>query len=183
MLRRQSLAIWIFLVLIFSGCTTVQNIKLVDPFLREIPEPNYTLGVIGTQLTATFYYTAYSELKDIDGSVIAEPEYMDFFQVNYVDIGEVRVLTLTIEIKNPERYVYSLKEETLVSNKSYDARQSGGKLNQSDLEYRQFVYRLPLEEDIGKVDYCVTLSIGDNEAIRIGPFRYQILNTKGGDIE
>ncbi len=153
-----------------TGCAST-HIQYVDPITRSIPEPHYVLQGIGTPIKVLFYYTAFEEIRDVDGSIINRPHYLDLLKKHNVG-DRYKAITLTIEIANPTELEYSLYQ-TIINSKKNKV-QSGGIINRSNQPYRQFVYKLPLSKDGMDVDYHIKLCIDSNEIMRIGHFKYRL---------
>ncbi len=177
-LKSVTLLITIAMAIILGGCSTIQT-KIVDPTGRQLPDPNYTLRVIGEPILVVFYYTSYEELKDVDGSAVGNPTYLDFLKFHDFHTNKVKAVTLTIEVNNPQRLEYSLYQKLdMKIGKGFKQEevQKGGEANRSNLPYRQFVYKLPYGENVRTVDNLVTLYIGNSEVARIGNFRYNLIH-------
>lgn len=166
----------LFIMLLTVGCATIKPV-VVDQTGREMPDPHYVLQAVGQPLRAVFYYTAYEELTDVDGTVIAVPKYLDFLTTHDIFAENIKTLTLTIEILNPNRIEYLLYQQTKIEGRKLgDERQIGGPIYKSVLEHRQFVYNLPIEKDVRDVDQYVSLSINDDEIMRFGHFQYHLIH-------
>lgn len=163
-------------ILLITGCSTI-NTTIQDPTGRTVPTPHYVLQAVGIPLTATFYYVALKEIKDVDGSVIIEPEYLDFLKFYDIQFKKYKGILLVIEVNNPLELKYTFHESKLtkVGKNLIDVR-VGGILNSSNLKYRQFVYELPYGQHIHTVDHLITVSAGARDIMRIGNFRYNIIN-------
>jgi hypothetical protein len=172
--------ILILLTIFFvSGCAIVRP-QFIDPTGREIPTPHYVSYIPGTPMSITFYYTAYQEVHDIDGTRILKPTYLDFMRYHKLPYEKYQGLTLTIEINNPSKIKYYLYHKMRIKESIQDV-QADGEMKKSNLGYRQFVYNLPYWEDLREVDNIVTLNIDELEVLRIGSFRYTFINEKGGE--
>lgn len=158
-----------YLVFLFLVSCSSFNAIIEDPYGRVIPNPHYTLQVTGKPLYITFYYTAYENIKDVDGTVIGRPSFMELFGNHKINYTRYDGISLTIEVKNPNKIEYSLYELIKVNE-----TQSGDELNKSNLVYRQFVYKLPYGKEVRYVDHLISFRINNEEVIRIGNFRYII---------
>lgn len=171
--------IFIILIMLFFiiSCSTITT-QLVDPMGRVLPDPHYTLHVIGQPMIVTFYYSTFEERRDVDGSLIGKPKFLDM--MNHHDIYEEKYKSvfLTIEIRNPEKVEYSLHDQIKWKTKN-KSMMIGGKVNHSNLEYRQYMYELPFGNGIKEVDHSMVLKINDQEILRIGNFRYNIIYERG----
>ena len=164
------------ILLLMTGCSTF-NTTIQDPAGRAIPTPHYVLQAVGLPLTVTFYYVALKEIKDVDGSVIIEPEYLDLLIFHDIQFKKYKGILLVIEVNNPSELKYILHEtKTITTGKNLIEVQVGGILNSSDLKYRQFVYALPYDPHIHNVDYLVTVNVYERDIMRIGNFRYKLLH-------
>lgn len=176
MIRIRHVTILITLLLVI-GCSTIHT-NLIDPTGRILPDPSYTLQVIGNPLYITFYYAAHKDVKDVDGTHIFNPVYLDFLKFHDINRNEFKGITLTIEVNNPTGLEYSLYEKITMKtggNVNWIEVQKGGEVNRSNLPYRQFVYKLPYGKNFRIVDHLVTINLGNQKDIaRIGNFRYTL---------
>lgn len=167
----------IALVITLVGCTTIEH-NLVDPTGRKIPDPSYILAVLDTDILIVFYYASYDETVDLDGSSIPNPDYLDFLKFHDFSRKKTKAVTLTIEVRNPQGLEYSMYQEMelVIRKDSVNTMkmQVGGEMYKSNLPYRQFVFKLPLREDVRTVDNLVKLYVGKHEVARIGNFRYNL---------
>ena len=169
------------IMLLLVGCATV-NTEFVDPYGRQLPNPHFVLQAVGQPLLVTFYYTAYEEVKDVDGTVIGKPVFLDFRSYQTLSVKKYKALTLTIEVKNPAEIEYQLYEQIKYDEaETGKSIQKGGMIRKSNLPYRQFVYNLPCEDGFRSVDQLVIMSVGNFEIMRIGNFRYDLFQSKGGE--
>lgn len=167
-------------MMLLVGCATVKT-EFVDPYGRQMPNPHFVLQAVGEPLLVTFYYTAYEEIKDVDGSSIAKPTFLDFRSYQNLSVEKYKAITLTIEVRNPKNVEYSLYEQVKYDTANYGGKvQKGGEINRSNQAYRQFVYRLPCKDGVRAVDHVVIVHANDHEIMRIGHFRYD-LYAKGGE--
>ena len=166
----------IAILLLITGCSTF-NATIQDPTGRIIPNPHYVLQAVGLPLTVTFYYVALKEIKDVDGSVIIEPEYLDLLTFHDIQFKKYKGILLVIEVNNPLEWEYTFHETKIIKiGKNLIEVQVGGILNSSNLKYRQFVYALPYDPYIHNVDHLVTVSVHERDIMRIGNFRYNLLH-------
>jgi hypothetical protein len=167
-------------MLFLTGCaTTVVTVK--DPTGRMIPNPHYYYQVIGYPVEVIFYYTAFEEVEDLDGTILNKPTFLSLGEKHKIDTSKYKTVTITIEVNNPYQIEYELYYKKMVIVDEYDNQfpvHSGGRLNSSNSQYRQFVYKLPLEPNVKEVDYAVSLEIADQEVLRLGNFNY-IINSNG----
>lgn len=177
MIRWKHVTLLVAMAMVLVGCATVKT-NYVDPAGRNLPNPHYALQVIGEPLFFTFYYTAYEEVKDLDGSKILKPTYLNLLDFNTIDKHKIKALTLSIEVNNPKGLEYDLYEKVEMKigkgNVNNKLVQKGGSTNRSNLSYRHFVYNLPIGKDVKMVDYLVIVYFQQQEVARIGHFRYQL---------
>lgn len=178
MLKKYPFIFILFLILM--GCST-HKVQLVDPSLRAIPDPHFVLEGVGQPITVLFYYSAFEGVEDIDGTIVANPRYLDFLRHHDIFTNKIKAITVTIEVSNPEGLDYSLVETVSLKVKKLGDVQSGRTLNSSNLIHRQFVYELPLGSNVRDVDHCIKVFTGGNEIMRIGHFRYHVIHSKGGE--
>jgi hypothetical protein len=175
MLRRRYTVIFILLFLLtFASCATIRPM-VVDQTGRKLPSPHYVLQSIEYPIRVLFYYSAIEEVVDSDGTIIANPKYLDFFTIHDVFAEKVKAITMTIEVFNPTGIEYSLYEQTLAKYRKSPETQTGMVLNESKMPFRQFVYELPYGYDIRDIDYNIKVVVNDNDAMMLGPFRYHLI--------
>jgi hypothetical protein len=169
--------VYVILSMLFFASCAATDITVKDPIGRELPDPHYVLKGIDTPITVMFYYTAFQNVTDVDGSVIQRPTFLDLYKFHNLDINEYETITLTMEIHNPENLKYSLYQKIAYEKGDMrDEYEIGGLANQSNLPYRQFVYNLPTGEDIKFA--CHSLSLGTDNGIvmQMGPFQYNLIH-------
>jgi len=176
MLRIKHVILLIAL-LTLVGCATIKT-NYVDSAGRSLPNPSYKFQIIGEPISIMFYYTAYEEVKDVDGSIILKPIYLDLLLYHYLNTKKIKGVTLTIEVNNPEGLEYSLYQKIdmkLGADSIHrTAMQKVGEVNRSNLPYRQFVYYLPFDKEVREVDSLVLFYLGDREVAQIGNFKYNL---------
>lgn len=164
------------MMLMLVGCASTQT-KWVDPTARQVPDPHYVLQAIGEPLTATFYYTAVTKVRDVDGTSVGRFVYLSMSKYHNIDASKYQNLALIIEMNNPTRLRYELYEQTKVEiGDMRNEVQMGGVVNASTLEYRQFVYSLPIGESVRGVEHSVDIFIEGQKTMQIGSFRYNLIH-------
>lgn len=166
------------IILLLVGCASVKT-EFVDPYGRQLPNPNYVLQVVGEPIMVVFYYTAYEQVKDLDGSLISKPTFLDMFQYHNLSADKYSDLTLTIEVRNPKELEYSLFEQVKF-DKDGKTMFQGGNVRKSNQPYRLFMYHLPLGKSIRSASHSITMKKENTNVMQIGSFRYDFY-TKGGD--
>jgi len=174
MLRRYKSIIFVLVVMLLTGCATIQP-QVVDQTGREIPSPHYVLTGTDYPIAVLFYYSANEHIIDADGTVINKPKYLDFFSHHDIFAEKVKAITLTIEVKNPYGIEYTLYKHERIEMRNVGEVQTGETLNSSKLPYRQFVYELPYGQDIKDVEHRVVLMVDNHEILKIGDFRYHLI--------
>lgn len=175
MKRNVILPILFFLLI---GCSTTTNLKLVDSSGRELPNPHYALTNLSTNLTAMFYYVSMSEIKDTDGTIIYRPTYLPMHKV--FKAVPTSKLHLIIEVSNPNKIEYNVWSESMTTcwekyRGKYTEIFAGSLLAKSRVEYRQFIFDIPVSEKIKDVTYGVNLlDKTGNILMYFGDFHYQI---------
>lgn len=169
------------MVFFLAACAT-PALKVVDSTGRKLPYPNYTLQSLSNNLVAVFYYASLTYRKDKDGSMISHPTYLPMNKIHIASSSSD--LLLVIEISNPERVEYSLWSESIITYKKksrgrYNRTFTGSSLAKSIEDYRQFIFKMPINDKIKEVSYSVKLYDGSKIAImNFGDFHYKI--KKGG---
>ena len=166
------------LFLLLVGCATTTNMKIIDPTGRELPTPHYVLQSSSTNLTATFFYASMSQVKDTDGTIIYHPTYLPMTKI-YKATPATKLL-LVIEVSNPKKIQYKFWSEMHItywkkSRGRYNSTFAASQLAKSKMEYRQFIFDMPVSEKIKKVSYGVNLfDQSGNILMYFGDFHYQI---------
>jgi hypothetical protein len=166
------------IIFLLIGCATNMKMNVVDPTGRSIPTPNYYLRSVSSNLSATFYYVHLNTKKDLDGTVVSEPTYLPMNRIYKASSNDS--LLLVIEVSNPERIEYKLWSEIRVTywKKSYSRNNmsySGRLLAKSKVEYRQFVFKMPVSDKIKEVSYGVRLyEKSDQTLMYFGDFHYKL---------
>ena len=163
------------LFFLLIGCSTISHLKIIDSTGRELPTPNYTLKNLYNGMSAVFYYASISTKKDVDGTLIPCPTYLSMNQVH--TISAISCISLIIEVSNPQRFKYKIWAYSTIKKLTIDGDEiKGSKLAESNLEYRQFVFNLPVNSEIKEVSYGV--SICDEKTgkplMYFGDFHYKI---------
>lgn len=175
-MRVKNVILFIIIFFTTTACSTI-NTKIYDPTGRAMPDPHYVLQAMGTPLTVSFYYSAFQQIKDIDGTIIPKPVFLDFLKFHDLYAEKYKTVILTIEVNNPTNIEYSLYQQLRMEvGKSKNEIQIGRELSRSNLAYRQFVYHLPFGEDIRTVDQLIILQINGRNIVRIGNFRYSVIH-------
>ena len=178
--KLKHVTVVLLLFFIITGCASVKT-RLQDQAGRQIPDPHFVLQPVGQPVLVTFYYVAIKSVKDLDGTYVGEPEYLTFLKTHDIKKDKYQGISLIVEVQNPNRLKYSLYEETKISGTKGTQMQTGGVVNSSNLEYRQFVYPLPFGDDLREAEHTVTMHMDDHIVMRIGSFRYNLIHHKGGD--
>jgi len=177
MKKFKHVTLLIVMAMALVGCATIES-PYVDPTGRMLPNPSYTLNVIGEPIRIVFYYTAYEVVEDVDGSQVPKPIYLDFLKHHEFNTKKVKAVQLIIEVNNPMEKEYGLYQEvdlTIARGQVNTTKmQTGGEINRSKMKYRQFVYDLPFGEQVRDVDHRVSFYVKDMEVARIGHFRYHL---------
>ena len=165
-------------ILMLCSCATI-NTNYIDPTGRTLPNPHYALRIIDTPIQVVFYYASYEETIDVDGTVIGNPTYLNYLDHHEFYGKKVKAVTLTIEVNNPSGIEYTLYQTLNVKFRKDSVNVTEkkiGKMNRSNLPYRQFVFHLPYGKTVRDVDNLISFRLNDNEVARIGNFRYNIIN-------
>lgn len=175
--RFLSIILIFTLISITVSCSSTPKVNVVDPSGRPLPNPHYTLKTIGEEnkVSTMYYYTFYSNEKDLDGQLLMHPIYQDRKgQVTY-DLDDTSGLTLTIEIFNPEKIKYSLWKRVVITTKDGKQMYEGDRLALSDKPYRFHIIELPLNKEFEKVEYDVSLIGKKGESLmHFGPYEYGV---------
>jgi len=166
-----------FLSFLLSGCvTTAPKVDLRQYTGRPVANPSYTLeDMQGNKLTATFYYTVYTSLQDIDGSIHLRPNFLNLYENHEFKPKKIVKVTLNIEVWNPKGVTYSLWERTIINQKKGGDITRGGRIAMSNLKYRMFIYELPLLKSYKKVKHGLVMVDSKGRTIfHFGDFKYEI---------
>ena len=136
-MKLKHVTLLVIMAMALVGCATIES-PYVDPTGRQLPNPSYTLNVIGEPIRIVFYYTAYKTVKDVDGTEVAEPIYLDFLTHHEFYAGKIKAVQLIIEVNNPMEREYGLYQEVDLSvargQVNTTKMQMGGEINRSKLK-------------------------------------------------
>lgn len=177
---KARLIVVFFIFVIVSACAGNQRPIVVDPMGRNIPSPHYVLSDMrGYGIDVLFYYTLLEGTKDLDGTVQNNPIYLEIMKVN--EFAKGAKVSLTIEIRNPNKHTYQLWERVQYINAGQDGtnmKARGGRLAVSNLPYRQFVYDLSTDPSLKTVTYGIDLISDRGEVLmNMGNFNYLVSNS------
>lgn len=164
----------IILFLVLTSCTTIRP-NLILESGRPVANPNYVLNDCGvSQLKVTFWYTVYTEIKDLDKTIIYIPNVVD--QLTYHELNDtIKKVALNIEVYNPKNVEYTLsyKLKTRINNDGSTVNVIKSKIaGESDLTYRAYEIRLPFNNNILTGEIVGQLKVDDMPIFIIGPMRY-----------
>jgi len=123
----------------------------------------------------TFYYTVFKSNKDLDGTVLGFPTFLSLSSLHKIKLSEYDLITLTIEVMNPQRTEYQMWDHCVSVNEKGNKDIGSNLLSKSNTVYRYYVFKLPFSESIKEVKYGVTVYDKDgNHMMNIGNFHYMI---------
>lgn len=173
---KKLLLIIMFISFLASGCASPPKVDLRQYTGRPVASPSYTLkDMQGNNLTATFYYTAYTAIKDIDGTGFLIPNFLNLYEKHKLNPKKIIKVTITIEVWNPNKITYSLWERTTINQKEGGDMIRGGRIAMSKLKYRLFNYNLPFLKDFKEVKHgLVMVDSKGCTVFHFGDFKYEI---------
>jgi len=168
-----------FFIFILFICSCAPNVNYIMPITEQTPSPSYVLESTNDfKLNTVFYYSMFQGIKDIDGTEQLYPTYLDLFKKYdiFLNNKNIRKLTLTIEVVNPDEKKYTLKEVATYYDINGNKVDVTGNLGMSVLKYRKHVFDLPLTYKVKRMVYSVLLLDSDGNMIfTYGPFEYNII--------
>lgn len=183
-MKMKNMVPLIILLLFIFGCASTQ-IKAVDQTGREIPMPHYYLKTMDGNFQVLFYWAKHHGVEDLDGTVLSQPTYFDYFRDDFVDPKKVDKVTLTVEVINPKKLRYELWERTIIKDRFGRTISRGELLGYSNQYQRTFVFKLPIDEDIEDVDFGIDFVNQDGQpVVHIGSYTYEVgvkSHKKGGE--
>lgn len=164
------------MLLLLTGCASQPHFDIRDQMGRQMPYPSYSVSSTEYPMSVTFYYAKLRKDHDIDQSILLEPEYLNMFRFHDIDSEKYPQIIVAIEIFNPQELPYLIEEsnELQIGPMRYEAK-SGSILNVSNKKYRNYMYNLPVGDNIRMVDNLITIKVEHNEVFRIGNFRYNLI--------
>ena len=165
----------LMIMLFVVGCATTIKPTYVDPTGRQLPIPHYVLQDLSGELTFTFYYTLFEKYKDLDGTVLRSPQYLDLLKFHEFERSEDSEIVLTIEVLNPKQIEYYIWQKVRVVNQDNTISYLGGELASSNSRYRCYNFQLPKNNTVKEVNFGLdVINSYGNIIMRIGDFRYEI---------
>lgn len=165
MKRWVSLLLLVVSLLLVSGCAS-NRVTVVDSRGRPIPTPHYSL--FSGNMSVTFYYAKISQIKDVDGSLLLNYDFLHLNKNHWFTNDDDVILT--IEITNPNRITYQVIEKI-----QYDLgrKESGRTVGISNQQYRQHSITLPTN-DYSFITHYVEVQSDGYLLFKIGNFNYNL---------
>ena len=140
-----------------------------------MPNPHYiATSTSNTHIRATYYYVGLVEVKDADYSSQYTPIYLNR-NTKYIEKKDFKELNLVLQVYNPLKTTYMVNTHQEVKlNNGRTPEVINGAVAVSNLEYRQYTFRLPFDK--GKYLYNVSLVSKNNKEVymQTGIFLYQV---------
>lgn len=162
----------IFMLFFLSACASAPQVTILDSSGRLMPDPIYKLTDTQKRVFASFWFTAYQEFEDIDGSKVLIPTFLDMTKTNTIDLRMVKKLTLNIEFHNPYgvKYTMNIKIDCIESG----LQKSAGDFTTSQFKYRPYEFSLDLTPKT-KCRYMIFVTSETGERmLMVGPFSYVV---------
>jgi hypothetical protein len=142
-----------------------------------LANPNYVLQDInGTDVLVTFWFTAFTTVKDIDGTIIYIPHTLTMDEEQFLK-KDVKKLTMTVEVYNPRQVEYSISYDEISKINGRKSTYRGfGIVAISDLTYRLHTLDLSFSENLTSSTFSVKIYSRDIPLFMLGPLQYR----KGG---
>jgi len=173
---RKHIILLVTLLFFIVGCATTIRPTYVDPTGRQLPVPHYILQDMSGEIMFTFYYTAFKSKKDLDGTILRIPTYLSLSSLHKIKLSEYELITLTIEVMNPQRMEYRLWGQYISISKTENKIIVSNMLGKSNTSYRYYTFRLPFSDSIKEVIYGVSVYNKDgNHMMNIGDFHYMLI--------
>jgi hypothetical protein len=177
--RRYSLKIKIvtsFIMLLFLVACAGPKVNVVDEGGRQFPNPHYIMKSLNNEISALFYYTAYTTEDDLDGQIIPVPNYLKIHETYSFSKKKYHRLTLTVEVQNPVAHKYELWERSTFKKNGQIETSRGKRIAYSNRVYRSYVFELPYDNsEYEKVRYGIYMvDEKGNILLSFGELRYSI---------
>lgn len=165
----------VFCLAMLLACT--QKVNLVDSFGRPVPDPSYrTSDISGTGLSSIFYFVKYEKKKDMDGSSILTPSYLEWRKKHIFKVGdEVEIFIEMYNTKEIEYLVYDRIAVDVKIGQFTDSSMRTNRNSMSNQSYRQYRFIIPTGMKAENVMYMVDITNPEGGMLfHIGPFKYSI---------
>ena len=175
MLKKLYYITMLILLLFFLGGCAGPRLTVINQAGAPMPNPHYVVtSTSNTHIRATYYYVGLVEVKDADYSTQLTPIYLNR-NIKYIEKKAFKELNLMLQVYNPFKITYEVNthQETKLNNNN-TPEIINGVVAVSNLEYRQYIFRLPFDK--GKYLYNVSLVSENNKEIymQTGIFLYQV---------
>jgi len=167
-----------FLLVLFLmavGCSA-PKLNVMTTTGAALPNPHYFVSSTSeTSIRAVFYYVGLVVIKDVDHSSQYTPVYLDR-NTKYIKSGKFQELQLVLQVYNPNKTTYMVQTLKRVKTSNYKPPiDTHGLVAVSKLNYREYVFRLPIEGE-DNISYNVALLSEDGKEtyMSTGKFTYQI---------
>ena len=167
-----------FLLILFLfviGCSA-PKLNIMTTTGAPLPNPHYYVtSTSETPIRATYYYVGLVEIKDVDRSSQYTPIYLDR-KTKHIKSGRFKELRLVLQVYNPSETTYMVQTLKRVQTSNHvNPVDTHGLIAVSKLNYRQYIFRLPVEGE-NRISYNVTLLSEDSKEtyMRTGTFAYQL---------
>lgn len=177
-----------FISFLVGGCSTAPTMNLVSQSGEPMPNPYYIINsTSGIPIRATYYYVGFTEVIDADNSIHYNPIYLDRHNKYTIKKGRYKQLHLVLRVFNPTGSTYRVHTHIKVQRKNdRNAETTNGVFAMSELNYRQYMFQLPIGGDKKQIKFGVSLSNKDDREtyLRTGAFNYELnqvgIYMKGG---
>lgn len=174
---KKLLLIMVFISFLVGGCASTK-INLLSESGESMPNPYYIVNsTSGVPIRATYYYVGFTEVIDADNSVHHIPVYLDRRNKYIIKKGKYKQLHLVLRVFNPTGSTYRVHTHIKVQRENdRNVETTNGVFAMSELNYRQYMFQLPIGGDKKQIRFAVSLSNKDDREIylRTGAFNYQI---------
>jgi len=141
---------------------------------RLAASPNYILQDTGESgIVVTFWFTAFSSIRDKDGTLINVPHMLTMHENN--TLGEnIQKVIVAIDVYNPKELEYRIAFESIYKVKTYDTSfKNFGVAAISHLNYRHHTINLPFPEDLTHCTFSGKVILDGVTLFRLGSFDYK----------
>jgi hypothetical protein len=173
--RMKKLPILLFILVVFFGCATKPDVYVDGS--KNIPKLYKVRSFRGDLIVNMFVAMEVNGDKDVDGTVTKD---LTFLQMNVQEerrVEKIDGVKMAMTVFNPHEINYGVLEK-------YEIQFRNGKPNlevqslvaYSQLKSREYYRKLPVNKDISKVSYRISIvDQSGEEILRFGDFVYRLL--------
>jgi hypothetical protein len=127
------------------GCSP--NVNIVDSTNQPMPKPSYQIQDLAGRFKTNFYYAEISSFKDLDGTEIKRAENFIPVYTKHKLKDKSEHVNAVIQVFNPKKVSYLIIENSKIirqeGHKEIRDDKKGAIVAKSNLEYREYLFKLP----------------------------------------